>query len=142
MPSFTLSSLVDPSYLFDIHPASSSAVNMAVNAALVFLLLNVVIYLFIKRAKWLAGVHKVIVRKWAFRNLISTAILILFLFFRTQGFKYLSMRVLPLIALAVLLGNLVASIIIFVRRKAPKPMAETNESVSNYQDYLPKKRKK
>jgi amino acid transporter len=142
MPSFSLSSLVDSSYLFDIHPASSSVVNMAVNAAVVFLLLNVVVYLFIKRAKWMAGVHKVIVRKWAFRNLIITAILLLLLFFRNQGFKYLSMRVLPMIAVIVIFGNLVVSMVMFVRRKAPKPLAETNESVSNYQDYLPKKKKK
>jgi len=143
MPQVNFSNIFNPGYLFDPAPAFSQNVSMVFNVLVVFLLLNILVYFLIKRAKFLAGVQKVIIRSWARINLILTLTGIVLIFFRSQGFRFLSMRVLLLAALLAIVINLSFWLVKLVRKKVVQNVqADSAESVSKYQDYLPKKRKK
>jgi hypothetical protein len=136
-----LSNLLSTEYLFDPAPGNQNTSLLFV-IALLFLAVNLLAYLFIRRAKFMAGVHKVLVRAGARINVFIGIAAVVLVFFRTQGFRYLSMRVLLLVLLLMAIINTGYWVIKYIKRKPATVKTQSLETVEGYQQYLPKKKKK
>ena len=138
------SKLINVSYLTESQPDTFSFSGWI----LLFVLLNIVaiaiVYVLLKkRIIEIAGKRRIVIKKFLKINLILIILWMIFIFFRFQGFMYLSMRIWQLLLLiAYLVVNSIA-IVRYLRSNSVSLQKISNEKgVNYYQDYLPKKNKK
>jgi hypothetical protein len=138
------SKLINVSYLTESQPDTFSFSGWI----LLFVLLNIVaiaiVYVLLKkRIIEIAGKRRIVIKKFLKINLILIILWMIFIFFRFQGFMYLSMRIWQLLLLiAYLVVNSIA-LVRYLRSNSVSLQKISNEKgVNYYQDYLPKKNKK
>jgi uncharacterized iron-regulated membrane protein len=145
---YSLSALTDNNYLFDPRPGSFYFSSWAVLLGIIGVLFCVLLLWWFKKRRDRFYVNKQKRKLYTLHLKISLGLWIgflLFVFLRTQGLAYLSMR---LWSYLLILGNVV-NLIIAVIKAGRLTLEEDMEievmqeaSVDNYAKYLPRKKKK
>jgi hypothetical protein len=130
-------------YLFEPTPKTMGTIVWAVTLTLLVLLINSFLVWYTKRPKKkLAKQYRFILRKWSKINIALLSIILLYLFFRTQQFIYLSMRFILIILIVCLVINIVYASIKIIKVYRNQDNMPINKEKIAYSDYLPKKKKK
>ncbi len=141
---FDFSKLIDFSYLTQSQPDTFSYSGWV----LLFMLINIiaiaVVYVLLKkRVIEIAGKRRIIIKKFLKLNMVIIVVWMFFIFFRFQGFMYLSMRIWQLLLLMAYLAVNTIAIVRYFKSNSVSLQKTTNEKgVNYYQDYLPKKNRK
>ena len=141
---FDFSKLFDLSYLTQSQPDTFSYSGWVLLFVLINIIVIGVVYVLLKkRVIEIAGKRRIIIKKFLKINMIIIVVWMFFIFFRFQGFMYLSMRIWQLLLLiAYLVVNSIA-LVRYLRSNSVSLQKISNEKgVNYYQDYLPKKNKK
>lgn len=138
------SKLIDLSYLTESQPDTFSYSGWVLLLMLLNIIAISIVYVLLKkRVIEIAGKRRIIIKKFLKINMVIIVVWMFFIFFRFQGFIYLSMRIWQLLLLMAYLGvNIVAVIQYFRSNSVSVQKMSSEKGVNYYQDYLPKKNRK
>ncbi|MBW7954033.1 MAG: hypothetical protein QY330_02500 [Candidatus Dojkabacteria bacterium] len=137
--SFSLATLLDFNRLLELDPAPTEFQQLFYFVAIGFLLISLVARIFIVRNQSIDAVYRVLIRDFFKRNIWIGIALAIFALSRDQGIRFLEMRLWPVLTSLLFIANFVY-LVYQLASKEPKKK-EQIKRVTEYQKYLPKKKK-
>lgn len=138
------SKLIDIGYLTESQPDSFSYSGWVLLLMFVNIIAIAIVYVLLKKKVIeIAGKRRIIIKKFLKINMVVIVVWMIFIFFRFQGFIYLSMRIWQLLLLITYLVVNITAVVLYLKNNPVSVQKLSNEKgVNYYQDYLPKKNRK
>ena len=136
------SDLFDWSYVTSTSQDSFYLQNWAIFISVSGIIISYLMYRFFLRPKKKIDKHyRFKLRDFSKRNILLFLTLAMFVFFRTQSFKFLNIRLIPLMIIDLMVINLGILIYQMIKVKKYNKLEKVPAS-EEYQKYLPRKKKK